>query len=144
MPFAFAWFFAVLLAQQPASSPPSSPALDYEFFKTRVQPIFLAKRPGHARCYSCHSQGTPFVLQQLSPGSTSWNEEQSRKNFEAVRRVVVPTAPLKSPLLYHPLEMEAGGDLFHNGGKHWTSQSDPEFQTLLAWVKGQRLAAGSR
>ena len=143
MPIALVWFFSVFLAQQPASKPATSAALDFEYFRTRVQPIFLAKRPGHARCYSCHSQGTPLVLQTLSPGSTTWNEEQSRKNFEAVRRVVVPAAPLKSPLLYHPLETDAGGDLFHNGGKHWKSQSDPEFQTLLAWVKGQTVG-GSR
>ena len=143
MPFVVIWAIAALLAaQQPASS--QTPAsLDFDFFKTRVQPIFLAKRPGHARCYSCHSQGTPMRLQELAPGSTTWNDEQSRKNFEAVRKFVVPSAPLKSPLLYHPLEMEAGGDLFHNGGKHWTSQSDPEFQTLLAWAKGQT-ASGSK
>jgi hypothetical protein len=142
MVIALVWVIA-LLGQQPAASRPASPTLDYEFFKTRVQPIFLAKRPGHARCYSCHSQGTPLRLEALSPGATTWNEEQSRKNFEAVRKFVVPSAPLKSPLLYHPLEMEAGGDLFHNGGKHFKSQSDPEFQTLLAFAKGQTLG-GSR
>ena len=26
----------------------ASPSLDYEFFKTKVQPIFLTKRDGHA------------------------------------------------------------------------------------------------
>ena len=36
-----------------ATSAPAS--LDYEYFKTRVQPIFVAKRPGHARCVACHS-----------------------------------------------------------------------------------------
>jgi hypothetical protein len=143
MPFAFAWVFAVLLAQQPAPSPAASPTLDFEFFKTRVQPIFLAKRPGHARCYSCHSQGTPMRLEPLSPGATTWNDEESRRNFDAVRQKVVVRDPLKSPLLYHPLEMDAGGDLFHNGGKHWRSQTDPEFQTLLAWARGQTIR-GSR
>ena len=34
-----------------------APSVDYEFFATRVQPIFLARRPGHARCYSCHALG---------------------------------------------------------------------------------------
>ena len=108
-----------------------------------MQPIFLAKRPGHALLLLLPFAGDTVVLQTLSPGSTTWNEEQSRKKLEAVRRVVVPAAPLKSPLLYHPLEMDGGGDLFHNGGKHWKSQSDPEFQTLLAWVKGQTVG-GSR
>ena len=64
--------------------------LDYQFFKTSVQPIFLAKRPGHARCVSCHTSGTPLRLQPIAPGSTTWTEEDSRKNFETIRRVVVP------------------------------------------------------
>ena len=28
--------------------PPSSPSLDFEFFRTRVQPVFTTKRPGNA------------------------------------------------------------------------------------------------
>ena len=50
---------------------PAVAALDYEFFKTRVQPIFLAKRPGHARCIACHGSGTPLRLQPLDPGATT-------------------------------------------------------------------------
>ena len=49
---------------------PATPALDFEVFKTRVQPVFLHKRKGLARCYVCHSQGTGFRLQPLSPGSS--------------------------------------------------------------------------
>jgi hypothetical protein len=113
------------------------PSLDYEYFKTRVQPIFAARRPGHARCVACHVSGTPLRLQPLSAGSSNWNEEDTRKNFEAVRRMVVPGSA-KSRLLIHPLAEEAGGDFFHNGGKHWASQNDPEWQILKAWVLGQK------
>ena len=122
-----------LLSQQPATSSTGSASLDFEFFKASVQPIFLAKRPGHARCISCHASGTPLRLQPLSRGSTTWNDEESRKNFEAVRRFVVPGSA-KSRLLIHPLAEQAGGDFYHNGGKHWDSQNDPEWQTLKAWV----------
>jgi hypothetical protein len=122
--------------QQPAAAPTSAASLDFEFFKTRVQPIFVAKRPGHARCIACHGSGTPLRLQPLSPGSTTWNDEESRKNFEAVRRVVVP-GNANSRLLIHTLDEKAGGDFYHSGGKHWSSQSEPEWQTLRAWVMGQ-------
>jgi hypothetical protein len=120
---------------------PGAVSLDYEFFKTRVQPIFLNKRPGNARCLVCHRSGAVAYLQPLSAGATSWDEEQSRKNFAAVRRLVVPGAPTKSKLLMHPLAEEAGGDEFHAGGHHWTSQDNPEWQTLAAWVRGQTAAA---
>ena len=131
-----AWLVVGLLSQQPASSSTASTSLDYEVFKAKIQPIFLAKRPGHARCVSCHSSGTPLRLQPLSPGSTTWTDEESRKNFEAIRRVAIP-GNLKSRILIHPLAEEAGGDFFHNGGKHFQSQNDPEWLTLKAWVLGQ-------
>jgi len=124
---------AALHAQQPA---PSSSSLNYDFFKTKVQPIFLAKRGNHARCIACHGSGTPLRLQPLAAGATTWTEEESRKNFAAVQRVVMP-GDMKSRLLLHPLEEKAGGDFFHNGGKHFMSQNDPEWLVLKAFVMGQ-------
>jgi hypothetical protein len=123
-------------AQQSAAPP--TVELDYAFFRDKVQPILLHKRENLARCYVCHSQGTPFQLQPLTPSSTMWDEEQSRRNFDAVRKVVVPGDTTKSLLLLMPLAESAGGTPFHPGGKHFQSQSDPEWQTLAAWVKGAR------
>lgn len=120
-----------------------SSTLDFEFFKTRVQPIFLAKRPGHARCITCHRTGTPRLI-DLPPGQTTWTDEQSRQNFAAWQRVVVPGDPDASRLLMHPLGKSAGGDPFHGGGRHWQSKSDPEWQTLAAWVRGETLTASSK
>ena len=125
-----------------AQTPASAPALDFEFFKTRVQPIFLAERPGHARCIACHGAGTPLRLQPLAAGRTTWTDEESRKNFDAVRRLVVPGSAT-SRLLMHPLAESAGGDFYHNGGKHWSSQNDAEWLTIKAWVMGQQLTAAA-
>ena len=65
-----AWFplIAALMVQQPAPTAASQPSVDYEFFKARIQPIFTTKRPGNARCVSCHSTGTPMRLQAASAG----------------------------------------------------------------------------
>jgi hypothetical protein len=123
-------------AQQAGSSSATAAALDFEFFRTRVQPIFLKKRKGLARCYVCHSQGTAFRLQRLSPGSSFWDEPQSRQNLEATLPFVVPGDPRASRLLTMPLAAEAGGVAFHPGGKHWSSQNDPEWQILATWLRG--------
>jgi hypothetical protein len=131
--------FATLAAGTALAQSP--PALDFQFFKTRVEPIFLYKRPGHARCYVCHSTGTTFRIERLSPGATTWNDEQSRRNFDSVKRLVVPGNPMASRLLTHPLAPQAGGDEFHSGGKHWTSQDNPEWKTLADWVRGRTLTA---
>jgi hypothetical protein len=86
----------------------------------------------------CHSTGTAFRLQALSPGATTWNDEQSQKNFEIARRFVLPGVPMKSRLLTMPLAAEAGGVAFHPGGKHWTSQDDAEWKVLADWVNGKQ------
>ena len=134
-----AWVLMTIgFAVQQPHAPMTAPAqLDFEFFKTQVQPIFLAKRPGHARCVACHITSTPLRLQPLSTGSGAWDEEQSRKNFDVIRQRVIP-GDLHSMLLIHPLATEAGGDAFHAGGKHWDSQNVPEWQTLAAWVRGAK------
>jgi hypothetical protein len=126
---------AVALVAQQAAAPAPRPELDFEFFKTRVQPIFAAKREAHARCIACHTTASNMRLQPLPAGSTNWNDADSRKNFDAVRRMVVPGSA-KSRLLLHPLATEAGGDFFHNGGKHFASQNDREWMTLKDWVMG--------
>jgi hypothetical protein len=122
----------------PAGAASSRRALDFEAFKSRVQPIFLDKRAGFARCYVCHSQGTPFRLQPLPAGATSWTDAESRQNFDAIQRLVVPGDPSSSRLLMMPLATAAGGDPFHPGGKRWTSKEDAEWQMLAAWVRDAR------
>ena len=124
-------------ASQPAASPAASQSLDYNFFKTKVQAVFLARRPGHARCVVCHTfNNAAFKLVPLSPGSTTWNEEQSRLNFELVKRVAV-AGFLESKLIKHPLAEEAGGDAHHGGAQQFASQQDPDWLTLKAFVMGE-------
>jgi hypothetical protein len=135
------WLLGALLVQQPSSSS-TVPSLDYEVFKTKVQPFFLERRQGYTRCVVCHSEGNVAFLQPLSPGATTWTEEQSRLNFMAVSKLVTPGEPLKSKLLLHPLEPAAGGDQFHNGGRQFTTQNDPAFQTIAAWVRGRPAGSG--
>jgi hypothetical protein len=115
---------------QGAAAPGSAAKLDYDFFKNKVQQVFLTKRPGHARCVVCHTiNNAPFHLVSLSPGATSWNEEQSRQNFELMQRVAAPGF-MESPLIKHPHAQEAGGD------QQFASQSDPDWLTLKAFVSG--------
>ena len=132
---------ALLGPQAAAPPPPPPPALDYEFYKARVQPLFVEKRPDHARCVTCHAGSATLRLQRFSPGAEAWNEEQTRQNFEAAQAMVVPGSPGASKLLRHPLARAAGGDVFHGGGQHWLSKDDPDWQILSAWVNGATLAA---
>jgi len=120
-----------------ASAGGGKPGLSYESFKTKVQPILTSPRKGNARCTACHSRGGGNAyLEPLAPGATTYTEEQSRRNFERVSRLVVAGEPLKSVLLTNPLATEAGGSHWHGGGKHWQSQDNPEWQALAAWVRG--------
>ena len=130
-----------LLGLQTGAPAPAS-TLDFETYKTKVQPLLLEKRPGHARCYVCHSTGTAFRLQRLPEGRTAYTDEETRKNFEMVSRFIVPGVPARSRLLTMPLAHEAGGTEFHPGGKHWESQNDAEWKTLAEWVKNAAATNG--
>ena len=133
-------------AQGPSASKPS---LDYEFFKTRVEPIFLKKRfPDHARCYTCHEVSRhgagPLSLERLAPGASSWTEEQSRENFRIVSKLVIPGSPMASPFLMMPLAPEVGGIAdTHQGGRQFRSQDDPDFKAMEAWVRGEKAGGSS-
>ena len=81
---------------------------DFSSYKAQVEPIFLERRPGHARCYGCHSEGNrAFHLERLPAGSAGWSDEASRKNFKNVMQLVAPGEPLSSRLLMHPLAPES-------------------------------------
>jgi len=108
--------------------------LDYETYKTTVEPIFIKKRPGHARCVACHSaSNNRFRLQPLAEGAT-WTDEQSRMNYASVKTLVNAKNPQASPLLMHPLAHDAGGDEFHSGGRQFLSKDDPDWKALAAWI----------
>jgi hypothetical protein len=108
--------------------------LDYETYKKTVEPIFTKKRVGHARCVACHSaSNNAFRLQPLAEGST-WTDEQSRRNFESVSKLVNPANPQASKLLMHPLAHEGGGDEFHSGGRQFLSKDDPDWKAIAAWA----------
>jgi len=132
---------------QPASA--SKASLDYEFFKQRVEPIFIKKRwPDHSRCYVCHEVsrhgGGPLSLEALPAGASFWTEEQSRKNFEAVSKLVIPGDPNSSLFLQMPLAPEAGGLAdTHQGGRQFRSKDDPDWKNMEAWVRGQKAGGSS-
>ena len=125
---------AVVLGSQAAVAA----TLDYDAYRSRIEPIFLKKKEGHTRCYVCHAESNNnFRLQKLTTGNASWTEEQSRKNFEMVLKLVNPGRADTSRLLLHPLAPEGGGGVFHSGGRQFASQDDPDWKTLADWINGK-------
>lgn len=118
-----------------AVEPPKT--VDFEFFRTCVQQIFQSKREGRMECVHCHGGGGRGFAQTLPDGQDYWNLEESQENFAILQRYIEPGWPLSSRFLTHPLAPQAGGDGYHGGGRRWTSQEDPEWQMLAAWVRGE-------
>jgi YVTN family beta-propeller protein len=146
MPRLLLILFAALLsvsiveAQEPVAASP--PILDFGYYRAKIEPMFLVKRPGNVPCIQCHELGQGALkLQPLTDGG--WTEDASRKNFALVSAFVVPGKPKASRLLQHPLARKDGGDPYHGGGKHW-SEGDPEYLTLASWVKGETLPSSKK
>jgi hypothetical protein len=114
-------------------------SLDFETYRLKVEPIFLKKRPGHARCVSCHVAAlSRFQLQMLGDAQTTWTPEQSRLNFEGVSQLVNFSDVLASPILKHPLAEGAGGDKAHSGGEQFKTREDPDWKVIEAWIRGAK------
>jgi len=127
---------AVVLA---APDSASAQTLDYGFFKTNVQTIFLKKRPGHTRCIVCHAGANNAMrLTPLAAGATNFTEEQSKTNFETVSRIVIPGKPMESHFLTHPLDPHYGGGMYHSGGRQFETTDDPDWKNMAAWVNGAK------
>jgi hypothetical protein len=126
-----------LIAEWIASGDPSATAdpiveVDFEFYRSCVQPIFVNPIDNAMPCTECHSG--QFAIP--NPANSYWTEEQSRQSFEEILSFVDPGRPDYSRFLHKPLHPNAGGDLMHNGGRRWYSTDDPERQALEAWVRG--------
>jgi hypothetical protein len=114
--------------------------LDYDYYKAKVEPIFVTKRPGHAPCVMCHAEANNMLSLQKLPLGKTWSEAETRKNFETVSKIVeAADDPLESKLLMHPLAPEAGGDAYHNGGRQFENKDDPNWRIIADWAKGAKL-----
>ena len=120
--------------------------LDYDYFKAKVQPIFLTKRAGHARCVMCHAEANNMLkLQKLPEGQSAWGEEDTRKNFDTVSKIInAVDDPMTAKILIHPLAPEAGGDAYHSGGRQFANKNDPLWKTIAEFAKGATLPAGKK
>ena len=126
-----------LIAEWIASGDPNAGAdpivdVDFEFYRSCVQPIFVNPIDNAMPCTECHSG--QFAIP--NPDNSYWTLEQSQQSFEEILSFVDPGRPDYSRFLHKPLHPNAGGDLMHNGGRRWYSRDDPERQALAAWVRG--------
>jgi mono/diheme cytochrome c family protein len=117
---------------------PAPPALDFQYFSSCVQPIFLNPIPGAVECTQCHAGGGNTGFARYTAGQEPFfTDAQTRSNFEALSGLIEPGYPEYSRFLHHPLHPDAGGDFMHNGGRRWTSKSDAEWVALAAWIRGE-------
>ena len=114
-------------------------AAEVDFFRTNVEPLFMKDRggpdPGFAACVMCHTWQTSLSFALQTPATDAgWTQEQSRTNFDMLTTLVDTAKPENSRLLRKPLAGAAGG-LEHTGGTYWRSREDPEYQTVLKWIR---------
>src|SRR6202051_1001331 len=137
---------AAIFALASTAIVPAAGTLDYDFYKAKVQPIFLAKRPGHAPCVMCHADATNMLrLEKLADGQSTWSEAQTRKNVYTVAEIAQAVDdPLTAKILTHPLAPEAGGDAFHSGGRQFASKNDPNYKIIAQWAQGATLGPAKK
>ena len=111
--------------------------LDFEFFRSCVQPVFANPREGHIRCSNCHAGGS-IGFAPVAQSGGAWSDQEARRAFLTISRLVIPGNPEQSRFLLKPLHPDGGGSYTHNGPRRWQSRNEPEWQMLAGWVRGER------
>lgn len=117
--------------------PAPEPEIDFAFFRACVQDVFISPREGQLPCTRCHSGGIRGFAPAPGRGD-QWSDEEAQRAFQLITRVITPGNPEQSRFLLKPLHPDGGGAYTHNGPRRWESRSDPEWQMLAGWVRGQR------
>jgi hypothetical protein len=113
------------------------PTLNFEFFRSCVQQVFAKPREGHIRCSNCHAGGQAGFAPPPQSGN-AWSDQEAKRAFQAVSRLILPGNPEQSRFLLKPLHPDGGGSYTHNGPRRWQSRKDPEWLMLAGWVRGER------
>ena len=113
------------------------PPLDFAFFRSCVQPIFQNPLEGHIKCSNCHNAGLVGFAPVPADGKM-WNDDEAKRAFEVITRLIVPGNAEQSRFLLKPLHPDGGGSYAHNGVRRWQTRKDPEWQMLAGWVRGER------
>lgn len=115
----------------------ADPPLDFDFFRACVQKVFATPREGHIKCSNCHAEGL-IGFAPVPQDGAAWSDQEARRAFSTITRLIVPGNPEQSRFLLKPLHPDGGGSYTHNGPRRWPSRNDPEFQMLAQWVRGER------
>ena len=118
-------------------TPAPEPTLDFTFYRTCVREMYRNPRYGQLSCEECHAGGFTGFAPRAANGA-AWTEQEARRGFEAIQRLILPGNPIQSRWLLKPLHPDGGGSYTHNGVRRWQSRDDPEWQMLAAWVRGER------
>ena len=111
--------------------------IDFEFFRACVQPVFTTPREGHIKCSNCHGAGL-IGFAPVPENGKSWNDQEAKRAFSTITRLIVAGNPEQSRFLLKPLHPDGGGSYTHNGPRRWPTRNDPEWQMLAQWVRGER------
>ena len=115
----------------------ADPPIDFDFFRACVQKVFATPREGHIKCSNCHADGL-IGFAPVPENGTTWNDQEARRAFSTITRLILPGNPEQSRFLLKPLHPDGGGSYTHNGPRRWQSRQDPEWQMLAGWVRGER------
>lgn len=125
-----------VLARQISARPPDRPLPDQRYFEQHVQPILAKAGADGKACVMCHSSHARFTLRL-----------NAAANYRAALKVIDEANPKASLMLIKPTRPnDSAGDpnfflATHNGGERWVgNESSIEYQTILAWIRGAKVA----
>ena len=124
--------------------------LDFNYFVTKVEPILATTGADGKACVMCHASHVIFRLQPPN-AEGQFSQQDSEENYRYAMRVVNISDPEHSLMLVKPTRpTDSAGNVAdylatHNGGQRWPgNESSLQYQTILDWIRGASMQAGTR
>ena len=109
---------AAPVQQTAAAAAPVSSPLDYEIFKSQVQPILIGARKGNARCSACHAGGGGnSYLEPLPPGTDDLHRGTKSPQLRARVAPRGAGGAAEERAARQPAGSWGGGGEWHGGGE---------------------------
>ena len=113
--------------------------LDYDVFKTAVQPVLDQRGCSNGGCHyrdkSNPSSGGPGgSFRVFDCANDSCTDDQLRADFDSASGMSDLADPAGSKLLRKPLAEGAGG-IQHLGGDIFSNAADSDYLTILGWIQ---------
>lgn len=112
--------------------------LDYDYYREKVEPLFVELGSDGSSCATCHNTHAVFNLKPL-PSNGQYGLAESRHNYANALKVIDVDDPSRSLMLLKPISPRQTNEdtgFGHAGGVRWQQGANSEqWKLVYEWIR---------